>query len=139
MWSKNEFPVKSGFLTELEVRSIDDKRWSLTRPLSYQSDLLDACIHVPEGFVTDFASVPRVPIVYTAFGDRAHRESVIHDYLYQKHLVSRKLADKIFLEAMKARGKKWWVRTGMYLGVRLGGRSSYKTGPARYLTLNKPF
>lgn len=136
----------SGFLTVLEGRWIDDKRFALTKDLVYQSDLLAALdlsqclgglLDVPAGFVTDFASVPRVPVVYMLFGDRAHHESVVHDYLYQTHLCNRGAADKVFLEAMKARGKSAFVRRGMYWGVVLGGRKSYKSGPSRFKLLNE--
>lgn len=134
-----------GFLTELECELIpgSDDKWEVKAPLVYQSEvaifyLLPTAgkITAPAGFVTDFASVPRVPVVYTLFGDRAHREAVIHDYLYQTHLVPKAIADKVFKEAMAARGKGWFVRWGMYLGVVLGGASSYKSGPSRYQQLN---
>jgi hypothetical protein len=73
----------SKFLTELDARlKDDDKVWVIGRSLVYESDLLGKII-VPVDFETDFASVPRVPIAYELFGDRAHRESVIHDYLYR--------------------------------------------------------
>ena len=72
----------SKFLTELDVRLIDgDRIWMLSGPLVYQSDILGK-IEIPAGFQTDFASVPRIPFVFESFGDRAHRESVVHDYLY---------------------------------------------------------
>lgn len=124
------------FLTELLTRDLDDRKAEVLADLVYESDLLGRTITVPKGFVTDFASVPRVPIVYLLFGDRAHRESVVHDYLYQRHMVTRGVADKVFLEAMKARGKSAFVRVGMYWGVVLGGRGSYKSGPSRYEELN---
>lgn len=142
----------SRFLTDLEARLLpgQDGLWELEADLIYQSDTLKSkgfgicrsgltvvgAIVAPKGFVTDFASVPRVPFVYEAFGDRAHREAVIHDYLYQTNAVPRRVADAIFLEAMKARGKPAWIRWGMWLGVRLGGASSYKSGPSRYQQLN---
>jgi len=121
----------SKFLTELEVRQIDDAKWLLVVPLKYQSAIYGGIITVPDGFVTDFASVPRVPFVFWLYGDRAHRESVVHDFLYQTNSVSRKMADDICLEAMKARNKGFFVRWGMWLGVRVGGRSAYRTGPER--------
>ena len=130
------------FLTELNCRDLDDNRWELLSDLVYETDvamlyfLPTFKITVPKGFVTDFASVPRVPIVYSLFGDRAHREAVVHDYLYQTHLVPKAMADKVFLEAMKARGKSPFVRYGMYWGVVLGGAGSYKSGPSRYQQLN---
>ena len=124
--------MKSKFLTELDLRTLTDQKSVLLRDLIYQSAIYRGVIIVPAGFVTDKASVPRVPFVYMFFGDRAHREAVIHDYLYQTHIVSKKNADKIFKEAMNARGKSAFVRWGMYLGVVLGGRSSYKSGPSRF-------
>lgn len=99
----------SKFLTALEVELInDDTIWRLKYPLVYCSDLLDYTVVVPAGFETDFASVPRVPVAYYLFGDRAHRESVIHDYLFRKDskpIVSFMTANKVFLEAMELRGK----------------------------------
>ncbi len=140
----------SRFLTHLGGDWMDDdERFVLSKDLVYQSDLLGLTIRVPVGFVTDFASVPRVPVAYWLFGDRAHHESVVHDFLYQTHRVeyqddgdvfavsvSRGMADKVFLEAMESRGKSRTVRFGMYWGVVLGGRSSYRSGPSRYQQLN---
>ena len=124
---------KSKFLTELQCQLIKgDTLWEVLSILKYKSQFYGGLIEVQAGFVTDFASVPRVPIVYTLFGNRAHRESVIHDYLYQTHLTSKDEADKIFLEAMEARGKSFAVRWAMYMGVVLGGHSSYKSGPERF-------
>ncbi len=119
----------SKFLTELETNLInDDTVWVLDKPLVYQSDLLNTVITVPEGFQTDFASVPRVPIAYGMFAGRAHREAVVHDYLYRTDsdpLVSRKQADDVFYESMKMRGKSFFVRWCMWAGVRLGGWTAH--------------
>ena len=117
----------SKFLSALDGRSVDDKLWLLLSPLHYESDILGP-IKVPLGFMTDFASVPRVPIAYMLFGDRAHRESVIHDYLYRTDSVPRATysqANNVFLEAMKVRGKGYFVRYAMYWGVVLGGWTAY--------------
>jgi len=113
--------VEPKFRSELECKEGEEGIWCLVLPLIYDSGILDKTITVPEGFCTDFASVPRVPFVFEAFGDRAHRESVIHDFLYQTAMVERSVADRVFLEAMKVRGKKPWIRWCMFLGVRLGG------------------
>ena len=136
--------MKSGFMTDLsvELKSGNDRVWIVTKPLKYQSELLDCLIVVPpwfetkepdpEGepafFETDFASVPRVPFIYEAWGDRAHREAVLHDYLYRIDsipVVTYSQANNVFLEAMKATGKGWFVRYGMYNGVVLGGWTAY--------------
>lgn len=118
----------SEFLTKLETELKDgDRIWVILAPLIFDSDALGK-IEVPTGFETDFASVPRVPVAYTLFGDRAHRESVIHDYLYREDsipVVGRLQADGVFLEAMAERGKGFFVRYAMYWGVRVGGWTAY--------------
>ena len=125
----------SRFLSELDARlkNGSDTVWVIKAPLLYRSDVLvkhgyKPGIEVEEEFETDFASVPRVPLFYALFGDKAHREAVIHDNLYRSDsspVVSRAIADKIFLEAMKDRGKSYFVRYGMYWGVRAGGWTAY--------------
>jgi len=118
----------SKFLTDLDARLKDDDAvWVLDSPLIYESDLL-GLVEVPAGFETDFASVPRVPVAYWFFGDRAHRESVIHDYLYRIDSVPQATlsqANDVFFEAMACRGKSCFVRWPMFLGVCLGGWASY--------------
>ena len=134
------FLVKSEFLSELIIQPVgDDGLWVVNEPLIYYSRIYGGSITVPAGFYTDLASVPRVPFIHDAFGDRAHREAVLHDYLYQKHLVSKHKADRIFLEAMKSRKKKLWIRWGMYLGVMFGGQASYNSGPDRYKIPDKKY
>lgn len=78
-------------------------------------------IIVPAGFVTDFASVPRLLWrVLPPWGPYAHA-AIVHDYLYMTGEVSRELADAIFLEIMEQLDVNWVLRTVMYRGVRLGG------------------
>lgn len=124
------------FLTMLQGQWLDDARFRLTSPLIYDSEVAGMTITAPAGLITDFASVPRVPLVYTLFGDRAHHEAVIHDLCYGTHIVTKAVADKVFIEAMKERGKSVFVRYAMYWGVVLGGASSYASGPSRYTVLN---
>lgn len=120
--------MNSQFKTHLEGVYLDDGHYVLSEELVYFSELLNKEIIVPKGFKTDFASVPRVPIAYWLFGGRAHHESVIHDYLYRTipHICSRKQADQVFKEAMIIRKKGIFVRNSMWLGVRLGGWSSWR-------------
>ena len=117
----------SNFETDLDNRVLSDRVYRLNSPLIYRSDTL-GLIAVPAGFQTDFASVPRIPLIYEAWGDRAHREAVIHDYLYRKDsipVVDRSMADSVFKEAMKATGKPWRIWWFMWLGVRAGGWTAY--------------
>ena len=115
------------FLSRLIIEDITDSVWKLHQPLVFFSDVLGR-IEVPKDFYTDLASVPKVPFVYEAWGNRSHYEAVVHDYLYRIDSVpqaTREEADDIFLEAMAARGKSLTVRKPMHWGVRLGGWTSY--------------
>ena len=116
------------FLTGLDISVIEDYLYRLEKPLVYESDVLKATIRVPEGFYTDLVSVPRVPVIYTLWGNRAHHEAVLHDYLYRIDAepgASYDEANNVFLEAMKERGKSWYISRFMYWGVCIGGRGSY--------------
>jgi hypothetical protein len=132
--------MKAGFLTDLSIdlKPGDDCIWIVDKPLKYWSELLNCLVIVPHWFEsaetppacfeTDLASVPRVPFVYEAWGDRAHREAVLHDYLYRIDsipVVSYSVANSVFLEAMESTGKPWRIRYPMYWGVVLGGWTAY--------------
>ena len=110
-----EFPVS------LKVEQIDDYRWRLLENFPYHSELLGRWFTVPKGFVTDFASVPRVPVAYWLTGGIAHISAVVHDYLYSTHLTTRSEADQVFLEAAAASNIPAWRRNLMYWGIRAGG------------------
>lgn len=118
----------AGFLTSLDVKLVDgeDSKWELQEALIYSSNIYMPVIIVPGGTVTDFASVPRLPLSYLFFGDIAHAAAVLHDYLYATGLVDKPLADRIFLEAMQVSGIAAWRRYPMYWGVSLFGGLFYK-------------
>ena len=113
---------QSEFLSQLKVSRLPAPEgefwWELDTPLLYRSALLKRTIIVPAHFKTDFASVPRLPLVFALFGDTAHASAVIHDYLFRFRVVKNSLADKVFLEAMQVEGVSWWRRQAMYLAVR---------------------
>lgn len=115
------------FLTKLrdERVSLFGKDRVLLAPLVYYSPLLGDLIIVPEHFVTDYASVPRAPLTYWLFGGIGDEAAVVHDFLYEKGLVPRELADKIYGEALTACGEPAWRSTPMVLAVRMFGASRY--------------
>lgn len=83
-------------------------------------------VHVPVGFETDFASVPRffwrVVPPWGPYGKAA----VLHDYLYRKVSgFSKVVADSIFYEALELLGCPWWQRCIMYYAVSYFGHSAY--------------
>jgi hypothetical protein len=117
----------SAFMTRLSVEEEDEQRglWRLGHPLVYQSDLLGKTITVPAGFVTDFASIPRLPIVYLAVGGRGDRAAVAHDWLYSSQAVDRATADAILREALLATGYGSLLANMFYAAVRLFGASHW--------------
>lgn len=81
-------------------------------------------IRVPKGFVTDFASIPRIFLNILPKLDTHRRAAILHDYLYATEgigIYSRAKCDSIFLEAMKVLGVPFMKRWAMYLAVRSGG------------------
>jgi len=122
--------MKSKFLTKLDfhLKHNNEKIHILNAPLVYYSEKMARTIIIPTDFNTDLSSVPRLPIVYWFWGGRAHREGVLHDYLYRKDsepVVSFWMANSIFKEAMIARGKPFYVTYPMFSGVTVGGYPSY--------------
>jgi hypothetical protein len=83
---------------------------------------------IPKGFVTDFASIPRLfwnLISPTQLGDVG---PIKHDYVYRCGTGTREAADKQFLRDMEADGVKWWRRQSAYRMVRMFGGGSWSSG-----------
>ena len=108
------------FLSRLHVEKVVGG-CVLTDRLTYYSPMLKETITVPMGFLTDFASVPRMPFVFLLFGDVAHEAAVIHDYLYKARWLPRREADGVLLEALEAAGVSLWRRWPMWAAVRVFG------------------
>lgn len=127
----------SRFLSALRVEQVSDTDnegrglWRLTSPLLYFSSLTNDVYTVPEGFLTDYASVPRAPVVFWLTGDTCARPSVVHDFAYSKgkdgkHPVpDRATADALLREAALAEGAPAWRVALIYRGVRLFGGSHW--------------
>lgn len=119
---------KAEFLGKLSVQLMDEDGsghalWRLTEDFGFWSAEMGMEVWARAGEVTDFASIPRVPILYLCEGDKGHRAAVIHDHLYQEtpHTMARLAADNILREALVCEGfseeeaQAWWV------AVRFGG------------------
>lgn len=117
----------SRFLSALQVELQGDRTtWRLLSQFIYE-DAEHGRIAVPCGFETDFASVPRIPVVFDLVGAYGHAAATLHDWLYSSGLVPRVSADRIFREALRATGIARWRAWIMWAGVRLGGRSRYRS------------
>ncbi|WGS52656.1 DUF1353 domain-containing protein [Paraburkholderia sp. D15] len=126
----------SAFLTRLQVELVSDATnggrgtWRLRAPLVYRSDVAQRTFTVPPGFETDFASVPRTPVVFLLTADSAHEASALHDWLYTEHPVSRDIADAVLREASLVTGVPAWRALLMWAGVRAFGWSHWDSGRA---------
>lgn len=115
----------SPFLSHPQVEYLDDAHARLLAPLTYVSRTAGR-ITVPAGFVTDFASVPRLPFAYWLMGGTARGPAIIHDFCYATHVLSRRQADAVFFEAMVDAGLWAWRRWPMWAAVRLFGWLAWK-------------
>lgn len=96
--------------------------WILVHPFKYDGGV------IPKGFVTDFASIPRLfwnLISPTGLGDVG---PIKHDWKYRNGLGTRADADYGFLLDMIADNIPWGKRIVAYYGVRLFGWRSWNSG-----------
>lgn len=80
-------------------------------------------ITVPKGFATDLGSIP--PLFRPFFNRNKYVAYILHDYLYHKKCFSRKLADKIFFEALRVEKCPLINVVLMYMAVRIFGRKYF--------------
>ena len=117
-------------LTKLLVKDLMNGKFELFSDYVYKTK--EYLIKVPKGFVTDYASIPKLfRTVVLPYGKHSGA-SVIHDWLYSSMCnldISREKADKIFLEILKEeKSKIFLLRIVMYIAVRKFGRSRFRNG-----------
>ena len=127
----------SQFLSELVTECISDTAasgrgfWKIHEPFTYQSDVLGETITVEPGFITDYASIPRLPFFYFLFGDTSHQAAVLHDWLFHNHAVcDEDTANLVLREAAEVEGIAHWRKMCIYLAVKFGGKSSWEADGA---------
>lgn len=84
-------------------------------------------VSVPVGFVTDFASIPRVFWTVLRPDGEYTYPAILHDYLYWRQTTSRSDADLIFKFAMGEFGITPAVIDTVYAAVRAGGGSAWES------------
>jgi hypothetical protein len=134
-------PFRGEFIT----KNIDDTWAMLKEPVIFDSDWFGDTFESKTGFITDFSSVPRVPIVYEFFGGKGKRAATNHDDGYLRGEEPKRRVDLRFLEGLidtfvkdavkeYARSSGWaayrvfwkivwrfFLSAGMWLGVVVGG------------------
>ena len=113
----------SSFTEPLIVELIGKNKWSVYKEFTYIREPYPngAKIIVPERFITDFASVPRIFWAFISPVDTHGKAAVLHDYLYREEVYPRHICDEIFREAMIATGVPKWKVFLIYWNVRIFG------------------
>jgi hypothetical protein len=76
-------------------------------------------IAVPRGFMTDFATIPRLFWFFLQKDGRHSEAALVHDYLYTYGKFTRRIDDHIFRDIMKASTVKRWQFLAMFWAVRI--------------------
>jgi hypothetical protein len=137
-------PRSSEFLTPLVLRLQARGLWIVAAPLTYYSEVAEMAITVPVDFISDLASVPRLPLTFALAGGRAPQSSVLHDWLYQHpDWDDRELADMIFFESSGLRQpalgyepEPTALREAMYAALRAAGWWAWRKAKHRAEKLN---
>lgn len=112
--------ISPGFDRPADVRVWVPGEWAMLATLVYVA-LDGSRYEIPERFISDFASIPRLLRAVYATDDEVRAPSLLHDWLYCSKLVTRARADELFREAMTRAGTGYFKRNSMYAGVRSGG------------------
>src|SRR5262245_37790872 len=119
-----------GFSGEVVVKPIlpEGTLWTLVESFSYRAG--QETFTVPAGFVTDFASVPRVFVWLLPRYGRWTQAAILHDYLRgvaRTGRIRKSDADNIFNRAMRELNVPFLRRWVMWAAVR------FAAGPTSWL------
>lgn len=94
----------------------------VTKPFSYQWDKKPIRINVPAGFMSDLATIPKIPGFPKAGGTLWDDAAIVHDLacnMAKKKTITYGDADGIFYDAMIERGCSKFTATVFWTCVRL--------------------
>ena len=128
------------FTNSLKTEWLDNGKWRVTESFRFYSGEPGSSIfvEVPEGFITDLASVPRALRWMVPKVGKDSMASILHDRLYLtgamsasavvdgvEHVsdsaISRSMADGMYHQAMKALKVGRWRRKALYHAVSVFG------------------
>ncbi len=115
-------------MARLVIELSDDGRYGiLLFPYFYDNE--EISVVVPEGFSTDFNSVPRP--LWSIFPPWEFPEAaVVHDYLYRHHdVTSRALADRTHRKVMIENGAPRWKAWTAWAALRAFGMVAWNKIP----------
>lgn len=112
----------------LSVERFADRYYYLTKKIQWRPDTPNSGlsdVSVPVGFVTDFASVPRIAWSILPPDGNYTYPAVVHDYLYWSQRTTRAEADEVFRLMMKEFGVADTIIAAIHTAVRAGGESAW--------------
>ena len=125
-------------LPEPAFREIDGRDFELLETVAVPDARNGCVLTIPAGRVTDLASSPRYAWVLFDRLDGGTLPPTVHDELYRHggrvdvapaRVYSRAEADRLFHDLMLRQGVAPWRARLAYLGVRVGGSSSWRASP----------
>jgi hypothetical protein len=113
----------SQFTKPCRVEIVGPMLFALIEPFEYHVGRYPSneIILVPEDFITDFASIPRVFWSILSPIDEYAKAAVLHDFMYVMAPYDRLRCEEIFLEAMTVLKVKEWKRNTIYNAVKWFG------------------
>lgn len=127
------------------MRQHDARRWEILDPFVFRlgSPTGIEYVYVPAGFLTDFASIPRVLWSLWPPTGAYGKAAVVHDALYAwpyvrrvdgpSRRVTKAEADRILLAGMQVLGIGWMTQQVLYRGVQVGGGLAWRAHRRRPL------
>jgi hypothetical protein len=107
---------------DLTVTRYSDDKWKLASALTYQGERDK--FTVPAGYITDFATVPRIVVWLIPRFGRYTPAAILHDWLLtdgmETGLVSSRDIDGLFRRVMRELDVPFVLRWLMWTGVRWG-------------------
>lgn len=108
----------------------DGRTGILLRPIIMSHE--GRSVSVPIGFITDFASIPRIFWAILPPWGRYSLAAIVHDYLYARQITTRRQADDVLLSIMKGSRVSYIARYLIYYAVRIFGSIAWKRYQIRY-------
>lgn len=109
----------TGKFSQLDVRVLDDDElFMLTKNCRYTHGSFEYT--VPAGFITDFASIPRLLRGIFKRNGKSRKPSVFHDHMVRNNWKTRECADRMFKQMLLDVGMSKWRAQIYFIGVTIG-------------------